>query len=56
MREKFRIGDGKSIEKTSLLAGQNSIIGQQNDSASLMFETGQAFYNPANNAFSGHKM
>lgn len=55
MREKFRIGDGKSIEKSSIGTHSHG-LSHFNDSASLMFETGQAFFNPANNAFSGHKM
>ena len=49
MREKFRIGDGKSIEKTVPSASNF------NDGSSIMFETGQAFFNPNNNIFSGHK-
>ena len=50
MREKFRIGDGKGIEKNNV-----STHGQFNDGTSVMFETGQAFFNPTNNAFSGNK-
>lgn len=38
MREKFRIGDGKSIEKNNISAQQAA--GQFNDGSSLMFETG----------------
>ena len=53
MREKFRIGDGKGIEKNNI---STSIQGQFNsDGTSLMFETGQAFFNPSNNVFSSHK-
>ena len=54
MREKFRIGDGKSIEKSSIGTAQQG-VSQYNDGSSLMFETGQAFFNPNNNIFQGHK-
>lgn len=54
MREKFRIGDGKVIEKNSITS-THGMSSQFNDGASLMFETGQAFFNPTNNVFSGHK-
>ena len=56
MREKFRIGDGKGIEKSTLSSAYGHGQSQFNDNQSLMFETGQAFFNPANNAFSGRKL
>ena len=48
MKEKYRIGDGKNIERSSMAPAASQTF---NDGASLMFDTGQAFFNPVNNVF-----
>lgn len=56
MREKFRIGDGKTIEKNSINNNPGNSLSQFGDGGSLMYETGNAFFNPGPGvAYSGHK-